>query len=96
MVASFHVSMATPNLYRQECVHGWFDTFAQFIEPMPAIRNGAIWPSDRPGLGIELNRDAIRSHLVDRDDPVTMWPRWRNVYRTAKTPRSGGSGPPRR
>jgi len=81
MVASFHVSMATPNFYRQECVHDWFDTFAQFIEPMPTIRDGVIWPSDRPGLGIELNREMVDAHLVDRDDPVTMWPRWRALYR---------------
>jgi galactonate dehydratase len=82
MVASFHVSMTTPNLYRQECVHTWFPTFAQFITPMPAIRDGAIFPSGRPGLGIELNHAMIARHLVDKDDPVTMWPRWRSLYRT--------------
>ena len=82
MVASLHVSMATPNLYRQECVHSAFETFARFIHPMPLIRDGAIFPSDRPGLGIELNRDMVQRHLVDRDDPTTMWTRWRQLYRT--------------
>jgi galactonate dehydratase len=81
MVASAHVALATPNLYRQECVHQWFDTFAQFIHPMPTIENGTIVPPSGPGLGITLNREAIQRHLVDRDDPVTMWGRWRNLYR---------------
>ncbi len=82
MVASFHVSIATPNLYRQECVHTVFDTFAQYIHPFPAVRDGAVWPSDRPGLGIELDHELINAHLVDMDDPVTMWPRWRRLYAT--------------
>ncbi|HLZ07074.1 MAG TPA: mandelate racemase/muconate lactonizing enzyme family protein, partial [Chloroflexota bacterium] len=81
MVASFHVAMATANLYRQEIVRTALDTFSQFIMPMPEIRNGAMLPSDRPGLGIELNHDMVRRHLVDRDDPVTMWPSWRGLYR---------------
>jgi galactonate dehydratase len=81
MVASFHVSMATANLYRQEIVRDSLDTFSQFISPLPEIRNGAMLPSDRPGLGIVLNHDLIERHLVDRDDPVTMWPGWRGLYR---------------
>jgi L-alanine-DL-glutamate epimerase-like enolase superfamily enzyme len=81
MVASFHVAMATPNLYRQEIVRTTLDTFTQYITPMPVIQNGAILPSDRPGLGIELNHAMIERHLVDRDDPVTMWGRWRGLYR---------------
>jgi galactonate dehydratase len=80
MVASFHVSMATANLYRQEFVRSTYETFARFIHPMPTIQNGSILPSDRPGLGIELNHEEIARHLVDRDDPVTMWGRWRGLY----------------
>jgi galactonate dehydratase len=82
MVASFHVSMATANLYRQEFVRTTADTFAKFIHPMPVIRDGAILPSNRPGLGIELNHEMVSRHLVDPDDPVTMWGSWRNLYRT--------------
>jgi galactonate dehydratase len=82
MVASFHLSLATPNLYRQECVRPALDTFARFISPMPVIENGAILPWDGPGLGIELNHELVQQHLVDRDDPITMWGRWRSLYRT--------------
>ena len=27
IAATFQVCMATPNLYRQECIHDWFDSF---------------------------------------------------------------------
>lgn len=82
MVASFHVSLVTPNLYRQESVHTAFDIFSRFIMPMPSIHDGAIWPSDRPGLGIELNHDEVDKHIVDKDDPTTMWGAWRGIYQT--------------
>ncbi|MBI4218904.1 MAG: hypothetical protein HY682_02090 [Chloroflexi bacterium] len=69
------VCMSTPNLYRQECVHTWFDTFAKMITPMFEIRNGAIYPSGRPGLGIELVKEEVNRHLVDVDDPKAL-PGW--------------------
>jgi hypothetical protein len=37
-----------------------------------AIHNGAIWPSDRPRIGIELNHDEVDKHILDKDDPTTM------------------------
>ena len=42
-------------------------------EPLfsPALLNhdGAIWPSDRPGLGIELNHEAAAEYVLDPADP---------------------------
>ena len=38
---------------------------------------------------LELNHDVIARHLVDRDDPVTMWGRWRSLYQGLP----GGSPP---
>lgn len=65
----------TDNLYRQECVHTWFNTFAKMITPMFDIRDGAIYPNGRPGLGIELNRHEVDRHRVDVDDPRAL-PGW--------------------
>ena len=31
--------------------------------------DGALWPSDRPGLGIELVHDVIEEYALDPDDP---------------------------
>ncbi|MCH7653146.1 MAG: hypothetical protein IIB14_05660, partial [Chloroflexi bacterium] len=61
----FHVCMTTPNLYRQECLHTWFEDFPKVIKPMFDYHDGAIWPSDRPGLGIELDHDGVAKYAVD-------------------------------
>ncbi len=67
IAAGFQVCMTTPNLYRQECVHTWFDVFEKLIDPMFDVRDGSIYPSDRPGLGIELDMDAVERYRVDPD-----------------------------
>ncbi len=67
IAAGFQVCMTTPNLYRQECLHTWFDTFEKVINPMFDVRDGSIYPSDRPGLGIELNMEMVQRYLADPD-----------------------------
>jgi L-alanine-DL-glutamate epimerase-like enolase superfamily enzyme len=43
--------------------HGdWMDDVV--IHDKPIIKNGSIEPSDRPGLGLELNRDVVKAHLA--------------------------------
>ncbi len=70
IVSGFHASMTIPNFYRLECLHTWFDDFAKIITPMFDYRDGAIWPSDRPGLGIELNHETIGEFQVDPWDAI--------------------------
>jgi len=77
IAAGFQVCMATPNLYRQECLHTWFGDFEKIITPMFDVRDGAIFPSGRPGLGIELIRDGVDRYLVDPDDPRAVPYHWR-------------------
>jgi galactonate dehydratase len=69
LMAAVQVDLTTPNLYRQECVHEFFEDYAKIITPMFDWHDGAIWPSDRPGLGIELNRDGVERYRVDPSDP---------------------------
>ena len=69
LMAAFHVCMTTPNLYRQEAIHSWFEGFAKFIEPMFEYHDGALWPSDRPGLGIELVHEVVEEFALDPSDP---------------------------
>jgi galactonate dehydratase len=71
IMASFHVSIASPNLYRQECLHMWFDDFKEIVRPMFDYHDGAIWPSDRPGLGIELDHEGVARYALDPCDPRT-------------------------
>jgi len=69
MMAGFHVCMTTPNLYRQECLHTWFDDYKKVVMPMFDYHDGAIWPSDRPGLGVELNHEGVAQYALDPKDP---------------------------
>lgn len=69
VMASAQVDMTVPNLYRQECVHEFFDDYANVITPMFDWSDGVIHISDRPGLGIELIPEAIEKYSVDPFDP---------------------------
>jgi len=67
IAAGFQVCMTTPNLYRQECLHTWFDTFEQIITPMFNVKNGSILPNGQPGLGMELRMDYVEKYRVHPD-----------------------------
>lgn len=69
ITAGFHVSITTPNLYRQECIHSWFNDFAKIVTPMFEYHDGAIFPSNRPGLGIELIHEEVARYALDPTDP---------------------------
>ena len=59
-------SITMPNLYRLECIHEWFPTFAKIVTPMFDYRYGTIWlDATRPGLGIELDHEAAAEYRVD-------------------------------
>ena len=69
VTAGFHVCLTTPNLYRQECIHVWCEDFAKIVTPVFEHHDGAIWPSDRPGLGIELIHEEVARYALDQTDP---------------------------
>jgi L-alanine-DL-glutamate epimerase-like enolase superfamily enzyme len=47
---------------------GWMDEVV--IQEGPVIKNGFITPSDRPGLGLELDPDIVKAHLAPGE---TYW-----------------------
>ncbi len=83
IAASFQVCMTLPNLYREECLHTWFDDFKKIIDPMFEIKDGCIIPNGRPGLGIELNHEAVAKYAVDVDDDRAR-PYWWRQRQTAQ------------
>jgi galactonate dehydratase len=68
-MAAVQVDLTLPNLYRQECVHEFFADYARIITPGLDWHDGAIWPSERPGLGIELDRAGVDKYRVEPTDP---------------------------
>ena len=66
IVAGAHASITMPNLYRLECLHEWFPTFARSSSRLFEVRDGAIHLDlTRPGLGIELDHEAAAEYRVD-------------------------------
>ena len=62
IVAGAQTMMTVPNFYRLEIASLWTPAFNAAIDPPLDIRSGALYLSDRPGLGVELNMDYIRAH----------------------------------
>ena len=77
IAASFQLSMTVPNLYREECLHTWFDEFKKIVTPMFDVREGCLFPNGRPGLGIELIHEEVERYAVDVDDPRAVPYFWR-------------------
>jgi L-alanine-DL-glutamate epimerase-like enolase superfamily enzyme len=70
--AATHLAAATPNLFKVENVLGAFrgnkENMAQ--GPKPVIRDGKFPVPEGPGLGLEINEDWLRSHMVKGE---TWW-----------------------
>ena len=64
IVAGAHAMMTVPNFYRLEITSRWLPAFNAAIDPALDIRGGVLHLSDRPGLGIELDMDYVRSRLA--------------------------------
>ena len=78
-LASVHCAAATENFIALE--HHFTDVpfWSDFIDgvPKPIIQDGYIAVPDAPGLGFEINADAIKEHLVPDDrgffEPTPQW-----------------------
>ena len=60
--AGAHAVKTVPNLYRLEITSLWVPLFNQAVSRPLDIREGELFLSDRPGLGVELDMDFIRAN----------------------------------
>lgn len=60
--ASIQLSAATPNFLIMESVRTWDGFHSEVLKDSIQWSNGNIIPSDKPGLGIELNFDVVSSN----------------------------------
>ena len=67
--ASAHLSMAIQNFYKSESHLGERPVLQEMTpaEP-PVVRNGILQVPDRPGLGLILDDDFLKKHLI-KDEP---------------------------
>jgi galactonate dehydratase len=62
VIASAHVMLTTPNVYRQEFSRASLDAYnACLTEPLD-VRGGDLHMPDRPGLGYELDTEFCDAH----------------------------------
>ncbi|MYJ00045.1 MAG: mandelate racemase/muconate lactonizing enzyme family protein, partial [Gemmatimonadetes bacterium] len=78
-MASVHCAAATENFIALEHHHvdvPWWDDLVTGL-PKPSVRDGYMTVPDAPGLGIELNEEAIREHVSEKDpgyfEPTDEW-----------------------
>jgi len=63
LLACAHIDAAIPNFLIQECnVDVEESFFKELFFPIPTIKDGHLELPDRPGLGIELNEDAVQRY----------------------------------
>ena len=60
--ASIQLATATPNFLIQESIGTWDGFHAEVVKEKIDWQKGYIIPSTKPGLGIELNMDAVKAH----------------------------------
>ena len=64
VLAGAHVMMTTPNFYKLETSRYDLSAYDVFIEPGLDIRYGDLYVPDTPGLGVEMDMDYMRAHVV--------------------------------
>ena len=65
VLAGAHAMASVPNHYRVETSRAKLNAYDVFIDHPLDIRGDKIFLSDRPGLGIELDRDYMRANSVE-------------------------------
>ena len=65
VLAGAHAMASVPNLYRVETSRAKLNAYDVFIDHPLDIRGDKIYLSDRPGLGIELDRDYMRANALE-------------------------------
>ena len=84
-MANLHLDLACPNFGIQEAQ--LFDDACREVFPgCPEIRAGAMWPNDRPGLGIDLD-ERLAARFPFPDHPFNVgWPEIRRRDGTVVRP----------
>lgn len=70
--ANLHLDLACPNFGIQE--QHLFDEYAREVFPgCPEIRDGHLWPNERPGLGVDVNENSAAEYPFPEDDLNGGW-----------------------
>ncbi len=71
LTAGVHLGMSQPNIELQEMVRAYyFGWYQEMVTELPPYKDGKIWATEKPGLGISL-----RKEVSLRDDAIVRWSR---------------------
>ncbi len=71
--ANMHLDLAVPNFGIQEL--SMFPPETQEVFPgCPEVRDGCMWPNDKPGLGIDINEELASKYPYPEDKYNGAWP----------------------
>ena len=81
-MANVHCAAATENflvLENHSVDIPWWDTLVEGVEK-PIVNKGFIKVPDKPGLGITLNEEAVKQHLLEPGyfEPTPQWDKERS------------------
>jgi L-alanine-DL-glutamate epimerase-like enolase superfamily enzyme len=81
-MANVHCAAATQNvlvLENHSVDHPWWNDLVMGV-PKPIVQNGYIPVPESPGLGVELNEEVVKAHLLDGNyfEPTPDWDRSRS------------------
>ena len=64
IMAGAHTMMTVPNFYRLESARLFVETYSSFLVTPLDIRDGVLYISERPGLGIEFDMEYLRKNAA--------------------------------
>jgi mannonate dehydratase len=83
--ANLHLDLAVHNFGIQECTI--FSEAAREVFPgTPEIRDGMMWPNERPGLGIDIDEALAAKYPFPEHPYHGVWPALRRLDGTVIRP----------
>lgn len=73
--ANLHLDLSTHNFGIQEII-GFPEPLAEVFPGIPELRDGYLWPNDRPGLGIDIDEDLAARYPVETKTIEWTQARW--------------------
>ncbi len=86
-MANFHLDIATPNFGIQELSLGMYRGHTpEVFVGLPEVRDGAVWLSDKPGWGMEVNEEEAAKYPFPEHPLAGAWPEVRRIDGTVVKP----------
>ena len=83
--ANLHLDLACYNFGIQE-EHFFRDETREVFPGTPEIRDGCMWPNERPGLGVDLDEAKAAQHPFPEHPYRGAWPAIRRIDGTVIRP----------